>query len=256
MYDRVALKVGAKETLRNVEPHPGYTTFAYLILGVILNFLSNTILLPPKLSELLLDPYYTNHPEAFLEDLAGYAPGIGGYLVAILISIVMMIVLMGYFRYIMKLSRGDRGSVRDLFSAFPLTLKIIGLEILMGIFIYLWSLLFIIPGIVAAYRYRLAPYLLLDNPEMGPLECIRESKRLMSGNKGKLFVRDLSFIGWQILCAITFGILSIWKMPYIQLSYVRFYELLSGASGSIPLTTEHNVSDGNSGDNSNDDWGD
>ena len=103
-------------------------------------------------------------------------------------------------------------------------LKIIGLNIVSGIFVFLWSLLFVIPGIVASYRYRQALYLLLDHPEMGIMECIRESKRLMRGHKAELFVLDLSFIGWALLAIIPF--VSVYTLPYAESAYALYYDHL------------------------------
>lgn len=102
----------------------------------------------------------------------------------------------------------------------------------MGIFIALWSLLLVVPGIIAAYRYRMALFLLLDNPEKSALACISESKRMMTGRKAELFVMDLSFIGWYILEIIPF--VSIWVTPYTQLSYVIYYEALRNSAGYAP----------------------
>lgn len=81
------------------------------------------------------------------------------------------------------------------------------------IFVFLWSLLFIIPGIIAGYRYRFALYNLCENPEMGVMEALNMSKAQTRGHKWELFVLDLSFLGWIILCGLTLGILSIWIMP-------------------------------------------
>ena len=92
----------------------------------------------------------------------------------------------------------------------------------------LWSLLFIIPGIIASFRYALAFYILADHPEIGIFEAIRESKRLMYGNKLKLFCLELSFIGWFILGLLTAGIGMLWVMPYIIASTAGFYEVANG----------------------------
>ena len=104
-----------------------------------------------------------------------------------------------------------------------------------GIFIALWSLLFIVPGIIAMYRYRMAYYILLDDPDKGPLQCIRESKELMRGHKKELFFLDLSFIGWEFLITISAGILGIWILPYIYTTYAMYYNDLAYPDGSFPL---------------------
>ena len=99
--------------------------------------------------------------------------------------------------------------------------RLIALYIVESVFVFLWSLLFVIPGIVASYRYRLAIYLMLERPELGVMDCIRESKRLMNGRKGELFVMDLSFIGWTILTIIPF--VSIFVTPYMQTTFAAYY---------------------------------
>ena len=95
---------------------------------------------------------------------------------------------------------------------------------LRDIFLCLWSLLFIIPGIVMSYAYRLVPYILRDEPELSAMEAIRRSKELMKGNKGRAFLLDLSFIGWFLLSAVTFGILNVfWTNPYYENAKAAFY---------------------------------
>lgn len=86
---------------------------------------------------------------------------------------------------------------------------------LTDLYISLWTLLFIIPGIVKSYSYRLVPYILKDEPDLAPKEVIEKSKKMMEGHKWNAFVYDLSFIGWEILGAVTFGIVNIfWTGPY------------------------------------------
>ena len=98
---------------------------------------------------------------------------------------------------------------------------------LRDLYIVLWSLLFVIPGIIKSYEYRMIPYILADNPEMPTEEVFAESKRLMSGNKWKAFVLDFSFIGWQLLSILTCGILSIFYVdPYQYSTNAALYEAL------------------------------
>ena len=81
-----------------------------------------------------------------------------------------------------------------------------------------------IPGIIKSYSYAMTMYILADHPEMAPLDAIAESKRIMTGNKWRLFCLDLSFIGWLVLCILTFGILTLWVAPYQQCARAEFYE--------------------------------
>lgn len=134
----------------------------------------------------------------------------------------------GISYFILKLFRKQEAKPTDVFYGFDFFVKALLLYIVTTIFVILWTLLFIIPGIVAAYRYRMAFFVLLDNPNLSTMEVINESKRLMSGNKGKLFFLDLSFIGWAILSCFTFGIGFIALLPYVYTATVVFYELCNG----------------------------
>ena len=93
------------------------------------------------------------------------------------------------------------------------------------LFIWLWSLLFIIPGIIKSYEYRLVPYIVSENPTISFKEAQAESKKLMTGNKWKAFVLDLSFIGWDILSVLTWGMLEIFFVaPYKASTDAALYE--------------------------------
>ena len=95
------------------------------------------------------------------------------------------------------------------------------------LFIWLWSLLFVIPGIIKTYEYRLVPYIISEDPAMNYKDALAESKKLMKGNKWKAFVLDLSFIGWDILSALTLGLLEIFFVaPYKASTDAALYETL------------------------------
>jgi uncharacterized membrane protein len=134
----------------------------------------------------------------------------------------------GISYFFLKLFRKQETKPSDVFYGFDFFIKAFLLYVVTTIFIILWTLLLIIPGIVAAYRYRLAFLVLIDNPNLSTMEAINESKRLMSGNKGKLFFLDLSFIGWALLSCLTFGIGFIALLPYVYTATVVFYELCNG----------------------------
>ena len=97
------------------------------------------------------------------------------------------------------------------------------LGLLTSIFTALWSLLFIIPGIIKNYSYSMAYYIKIDHPEYTATQAIDESRKLMDGNKMKLFLLDLSFIGWAILGALCLGIGTFWVNAYIQATRAEFY---------------------------------
>lgn len=98
---------------------------------------------------------------------------------------------------------------------------------LRSLFVALWSLLFLIPGIVKSYSYRMVPFILTDNPDITATEAISLSCHIMKGNKWRAFVLDLSFIGWYLLSAFTFGILSIFYVnPYVYATEAELYHAI------------------------------
>ena len=101
-------------------------------------------------------------------------------------------------------------------------------SILQGIYLFLWTLLFYIPGIVKSYSYAMTNYILIDNPNMTANEAITESRKMMNGHKFDLFILDLSFIGWYILSSFTFGILLLYVQPYHLAARAEFYESIRG----------------------------
>ena len=95
---------------------------------------------------------------------------------------------------------------------------------LVNLFTFLWTLLLIVPGIIKALSYALTPYILLDEPELTAKQAITRSCEIMQGRRWKLFGLYLSFIGWGILCLLTFGIGFLWLVPYMNASIAAFYE--------------------------------
>ena len=137
----------------------------------------------------------------------------------------------GLATIMLSLARG-KGSVDllDLFKGFTdggfVRLMLLG--ILETVFIALWTLLFVIPGIVKTYSYSMSFYLSVDHPDWDWKQCIDESRRIMDGNKMKLFVLDLSFIGWYIVGMLACGIGVLWVYPYHMAARAEFYQELTG----------------------------
>ncbi len=130
---------------------------------------------------------------------------------------------LGHNLYYIRLLRGENAGIDALFSRFEVFLKALGLRCFMALFILLWALLLIVPGIVAAYRYRMAPYLMAEHPEMGIRAAVDESKRMTMGLKGRWFCLDFSFIGWALLCVMSLGIGFLWLNPYMAAASADFY---------------------------------
>lgn len=157
---------------------------------------------------------------------AGILPGIGALIVVGPLEYGMAFIFLKQARDHQPVQLGDmfRGFQDDFGGTF-----LIGL--MTSLFTFLWSLLFVIPGIIAAYRYSMATYILAENQNMQATEAIERSKALMDGRKGDLFCLDLSFIGWALLAVLTAGIGNLWLMPYMTVSRAAFYRSLPRSMG-------------------------
>lgn len=136
--------------------------------------------------------------------------------------------LVGARRYFLK-NAAQPAELKELGYAFQgqYYLKIVGARFLADLFIFLWSLLLVIPGILKAYQYYLVDYILADDPDLPVMDALRLSQEMMQGHKWNAFVLDLSFIGWHILSALTGGILSIFYVtPYKEATVAELYRTL------------------------------
>lgn len=130
----------------------------------------------------------------------------------------------GLASFFVKLARGQECAFSELFSGFNYFLKNFLLNFFISIFTILWFLLFIIPGFIAILRYSMAYYIINDNPDLKPLAAIELSKRMMQGQKMRLFKLWLSFIGWFLIGIVTLGIGFLFVMPYYNATLANFYE--------------------------------
>ncbi len=140
------------------------------------------------------------------------------------------IVKVGYCRFNINVIDGENLRFTQIFSYFKHWWRAILANLLSNLYIFLWSLLFIIPGIIATYRYSMVSFILADNPDMSPTEAVEYSKHIMHGNKWRLFCLMFSFIGWDILCALTCGVLNILVIPYKHAALAAFYKSIIPAS--------------------------
>lgn len=132
----------------------------------------------------------------------------------------------GYADFLLKQHDGKATNFRDLFSKFDLFGTGFAQLFLRNLYTTLWSLLFIIPGIIKGYSYAMTPFILAEHPNLTASQAIDLSKDLMDGHKGALFVLDLSFIGWAILAALTLNLGHIILNPYRNAAYAAFYRQL------------------------------
>ena len=152
--------------------------------------------------------------------LPSYIPYFGG-IIGILVSGPLTLGLSICF---LKLVRYEHFIFENLFDGFKNFSTALIAQLLILIFVFLWSLLLLIPGIMASYRYSMVFYILCDNPEISAMEALNRSKEMMIGSKWKLFCLHLSFIGWGLLGILTLGIGYLWLTPYIYGSVANFYD--------------------------------
>lgn len=192
------------------------------------------------------DDTYDENVEDDIDDLKGIAGTTAGMMaigIFLIVFIIVFVVIMavvilldvfifnplevGCKKYYLR-NLNEPAQVGNIGYAFDNNYKnIIKTMFFRDLFTVLWTLLFIIPGIVKSYEYQMIPYLLADNPQMTKEQAFGESKRMMQGQKWKAFVLDLSFIGWNILSALTLGILGIFYVqPYMDATHAALYEAL------------------------------
>ncbi len=153
-------------------------------------------------------------------------PVVGPVAVAVFITPAFALSIVQVYQ---NLARQQKPAAADAFLGFQDFWTAFKTTFLVGLFTFLWSLLLYIPGIIKGLSYSQAMMIVGENKGIGALEAIDRSKAMMNGHKMDLFVLYLSFIGWALLCAVTFGIASIWVVPYMQATLVNFYNEVKAA---------------------------
>ena len=203
LIDRKRLKEEVRELLSGAQVSPKAMTALYGLLLLFLNMVS-----------------------AFAGDA-----GVLSTFVSILTGLLSIVLGAGFTLYCMAIRRNERAEYLTLFDGFSFVGKLIALTIVTYAFIWLWSMLFIIPGIIAAYRYRFAPYNLYENPGISVMEALDMSKRQTMGYKGQIFALDLSYIGWTLLASLP-AMVEMGMMYYAMFS--SYYDYMTGAISVMP----------------------
>lgn len=170
------------------------------------------------------------------------------YVLNVLITIVLIPLNIGVAQNVLAWSRGeDVNKWKVLFGGFnsaKIFFKQVGVVVLNTILCALWAILLIVPGIIKGLAYSMYPYVLRDEPDLSVWQTLKKSEAIMKGYKGKLFLMYLSFVGWFILGAFTFGILYIWLTPYVMTSTVKFYDDVRRAyyNGNDPARPSFSIS--------------
>lgn len=170
------------------------------------------------------------------------------YVLNVLITIVLIPLNIGVAQNVLAWSRGENvNKWKVLFGGFnsaKIFFKQVGVVVLNTILCALWAILLVVPGIIKGLAYSMYPYVLRDEPDLSVWQTLKKSEAIMKGYKGKLFLMYLSFVGWFILGAFTFGILYIWLTPYVMTSTVKFYDDVRRAyyNGNDPARPAFSIS--------------
>lgn len=178
---------------------------------------------------------------AFLVGSAVYIM-LAALVMAVIYMILGSIIEVGYSRFNLELVDRRSAGFDHLFQYFTYWKTTFCARFLRGLYIFLWTLLFIIPGIIVSYSYAMTGYILAEHPEMTASEAIEASKEMMTGNRWRLFCLQFSFIGWSILASLTFGIGYLWLNPYKEAAKAAFYREISGTEQSANQSPQDTAS--------------
>lgn len=213
--DRAAIKREAKDLIRTAKVSPIKFTLLFLGISLVLDLMDTA-----------------------LTSLTGSIVGVAFVSVSffsILLSLIAQVLGAGYSCYCLGVHRREEMPYESLFDGFTFAGKVIGLYIVQGVFIALWSMLFVIPGIIAAYRYSFALWNLCQDPSIGVMEALDRSKRQTVGYKGQLFSLQLSFLGWALLIGVIFGVYEALTAALVLDSFpaVMLGSLLGGLTANL-----------------------
>jgi uncharacterized membrane protein len=136
-------------------------------------------------------------------------------------------ITVGFMAFFLGIASEGEAQFDKLFDGFRRFFTSLGVYFFTSLFIALWSLLLVIPGIIAAFRYAMVYFVVADDGECGFFEALGRSRDMMKGNKWKFFCLNLRFVGWAMLASLTCGIGYLWLVPYMQTSFAKFYEDVS-----------------------------
>ncbi len=226
IIDRTAAKLQAKQLIRESQPSMLTAALLYTLLTALIGWLSLRLTgVDTNTMNEMLRLASEGNSEAVMEMMTKATPSAGASLIDSLLRLAMAVVGVGFSLFVMNSVRRSQPAIGNLLDGFGMFPRVL--------FLFLWSLLLVIPGIIAAYRYSFAVYVMIDHPEMSAMDCLRESKRLTTGYKRQLFLLDLSFIFWFLLTMIPVVgyIAQVYVTPYMESARVLYYEQIRALQG-------------------------
>lgn len=143
--------------------------------------------------------------------------------------------MVGLAIFSLSISRNEDATLEQIFQGFNNFWEALSAYLLIILFVFLWMLLLIIPGIIAAISYSMTFYILADNSSIKAMDALNKSKQMMDGYKWKYFCLGFRFLGWALLCILSLGIGFLWLIPYMQISMAKFYEDIKGNAVAVDV---------------------
>lgn len=213
----------------------------FLLLSTVFSVLNFLVISPPaETFQRYLKLAAEGHYQDAMELLQSYQPRFVETIASDLLGYLLAIVEFGLLMLTIHAIRGEGIAVGMLLDGFGQWWRVLLLAIVRDLLVSLGLVLLVFPGIYLAYSYRMAPYLLLQHPDYGVFDCMRESRRRMTGKRMDLFVLDLSFLGWILLCCVPIlgWVLAIWVFPWYKCSEALFFEAVN-----VPFEQEESQPD-------------
>lgn len=261
--DRKLLKDWAKERIRTARPETWRVALVYLLATTVVTGLYNLVIpaarqmneqISQAMNLMLESPENGYRAAGIISSLFSSPAGYIAIFFSIVLSLYTSVMSYGYTGYSMQVVRGGEPGYGELFSRFYMAGKIILAELLTVVYVTLWSMLFIIPGIIAMFRYMMVPYILLDDPDCSVFEAFRRSKALMRGRKWELFVLGMSFVLWELGASLTVGVFenlaplglstvlgtvasiawNLFLLPYESFTFAQWYDAIRPQMGTDP----------------------
>ena len=237
--NRLLLKLETKARIRRTRPSPLLVAMIAISVFLLLEMLAVGVLgltnipleMPERVTSMeTYDLAVQQMNEQLLTFFEHYRPSPIALALAFALLLMYLMVRFGFQIYALRIARDEKADFGCLMDAFPIIARVLAMEIMRTLIIFVGSFL-IIPGVILFYRYRQAFYLLAEHPDYSPVRCLKESGRLMRGRKLELFVLDVSFLGWYLLQSFLpyFGtFLGIWVLPYTEIAYAGYYCHIAG----------------------------
>lgn len=227
-WNRKELKERAKISFKN---NYGRAVLVGLVLTILIGkYSTSTSGSDNSASSQTVNDVISNMNLSFNEAMAILGISISAVLVMLLIDILVAGPLEVGCRRFFLVNNHQKAEIKEMGYGFKNYGNVVQTMLFKRIFTILWLLLFIIPGIIKMYSYKMVPYIMADDPTVSGLEAIKLSREMMNGNKWNTFVMDLSFVGWIILSTLTLGLVGIfWVHPYYFSTEAQLYEALKEA---------------------------